>query len=67
MEKYMVDENGRVPKADDHNINALQYGLSALGLDFSEVEEKKPIPQEEPRGHRLEDEIGEMLDEYSEI
>lgn len=36
MENYQKDENGKIPKENDHNINALQYGLSCLGLRLDE-------------------------------
>lgn len=57
MESYIIDEKGKIPKINDHNINALQYGLGACGLNLEELEEKVIIPKEEPRAFRVEDEI----------
>lgn len=66
MESYIKDENGRVPKKDDHLINALQYALGALGLNLEELEEPVTIPKEEPRGFRPEDDFN-VGNPYAEI
>ena len=53
MQNYIRDEKGRVPKADDHAINALQYALGSTGLRFDE--DKEPIandPDLQRRGYR---------------
>ncbi|HEY8272149.1 MAG TPA: hypothetical protein VIG33_14765 [Pseudobdellovibrionaceae bacterium] len=58
LESYQKDENGRIPKENDHNINALQYGLSCLGLRLDE--DKPPIetdPDMQKRFHRWEEEL----------
>lgn len=58
MENYMKDENGRIPKDNDHLINCFQYKLQALGFNLDEESEPKP---EDPflsrRFMRLEDEF----------
>lgn len=41
LEMYQKDDKGNIPKANDHLINALQYGVGFLGLDFSELSEPK--------------------------
>ena len=58
LESYQKDENGKIPKANDHNINALEYGFSCLGLRLDE--DKPPIesdPDMQPRFHRIEDDF----------
>jgi hypothetical protein len=57
MENYRKDDKGKIPKKDDHNINALEYGLGCLGLNLDEGKEPVIIPREEPRGFRLQDEF----------
>ena len=57
LENYAKDDKGKIPKENDHNINALQYGLGLLGINLDEVKEPVIIPKEEPRGFRLEDEF----------
>ena len=58
LENYMKDDKGRPPKIHDHLINAFQYLLGTLGLDFKELLEPKPIPiEDQRRGYRMEDEI----------
>lgn len=65
MENYIKDEKNKIPKVNDHNINALQYGLGHLGLNLDELLEKIPIPREEPRYYKLEDDFPSS--EYAEI
>jgi hypothetical protein len=57
LENYKKDEKGKIPKENDHLINALEYGLGALGLNLDQGKEPVIIPREEPRGFRLEDEF----------
>lgn len=45
-EEYSKDDNGRIPKANDHIINSLQYGIASLGLDFTETLEPREKPEE---------------------
>ena len=66
LESYIKDEKGKVPKKNDHNINALQYGLGSLGLDLEELTEPVIIPKEEPRAYRPEDDL-ELSSSYREI
>lgn len=66
MESYIKDEKGKIPKKDDHLINASQYAFSALGLNLEELEEPVIIPKEEPRGYRIEDDLI-VNDSYAEI
>jgi len=49
LEMYQKDDNGRIPKANDHLINAFQYGLGSLGVDLSELQEPKQTPIEDQR------------------
>lgn len=57
MESYIKDENGKIPKVNDHNINALEYTIGALGLNLEELQEAVNIPKEEPRGYRIEEDL----------
>lgn len=66
MESYIKDENGKIPKKDDHLINAIEYGFGALGLNLEELSEPVIIPKEEPRGYRIEDDIS-FNNSYAEI
>lgn len=47
LEGYVKDEKGKVPKENDHLINASQYALGSLGLDFSEIGFPKEIPKDD--------------------
>ena len=40
MEKYATDDNGKIPKEDDHAIDALRYLLNAANYH--------QVPQNEP-------------------
>lgn len=67
LEKYEKDENGKIPKKDDHLINAFQYVLGFLGFTPDNIEEPKETPWiEEKRGIRIEDEFN-FSDSYEEI
>lgn len=39
VESYIRDKNGRIPKANDHAIDCLRYGLPILGVDLVGTEE----------------------------
>ena len=45
MEKYSTDENGRIPKEDDHAIDALRYLLNAA--NYHQVPADAPLPEQE--------------------
>lgn len=64
-EEYAKDDNGRVPKANDHLINAYQYLCGYLGLNLNEDLEPKPIAKLEARGYALSDEFQE--NEFKEL
>jgi len=58
LEGYQKDEKGKIPKKDDHNINALQYGLSCLGLRLDE--DKPPLeldPDLQKRAYSMSDDF----------
>lgn len=65
IENYVKDENGKVPKVNDHNINALEYLCGALGLNFDEIDRPKPEQRLPVRAYRPEDDLG--IDEMTEI
>jgi hypothetical protein len=45
MEKYSTDENGKIPKEDDHAIDALRYLLNAA--NYHQVPADAPLPEQE--------------------
>lgn len=45
MNKYSTDENGRIPKEDDHAIDALRYLLNAA--NYHQVPMDQPLPEQE--------------------
>ena len=58
MTQYRKDENGKIPKENDHLIDCLRYMLSALHYDPSWVEKKKPV-EDTRRGLTIEDDLRE--------
>lgn len=66
MESYIKDEKGKIPKVNDHLINAIQYGLGAMGLNLEDLRKPVIIPKEDRRGYRPEDEII-LQTSYAEI
>ena len=51
------DDNGKIPDKNNHATDALGYAFQALGLDLELNPEKPTIQKEEPRFHRMEEEI----------
>ena len=45
MNKYATDENGKIPKEDDHAIDALRYFLNAA--NYHQVPADAPLPEQE--------------------
>ena len=64
-EEYAKDDSGRIQKANDHIINALQYGVASLGLNLDELSEPKPETNER-RAYTLDEEIN-FESSYSEF
>jgi len=52
MINYRKDENGKIPKVNDHAIDALRYKLNAMGYDPTWLEKQKEVDKEY-RGHSL--------------
>lgn len=65
-EEYSKDDNGKIPKANDHLINAFQYGVGSLGLNLTEKDEPKPEINEEKRYYTMEQDFNksESLEEF---
>jgi hypothetical protein len=58
MQQYQKDEKGRIPKENDHLINAFQYKLQALGFNTEdEMEPKGEDPFLKRRFVGIEDEL----------
>ena len=45
MNKYATDENGKIPKEDDHAIDAFRYLLNAA--NYHQVPQDQPLPEQE--------------------
>jgi len=52
MTNYRKDENGKIPKKDDHLIDALRYGLNAAHYDFNPNDKPKEV-EDTRRGRAL--------------
>lgn len=66
LESYIKDESGKIPKANDHLINASQYAIGSLGLDFAEIGEPVPIQKETRRAYTI-DEDFKINNDYAEL
>ena len=66
MESYIKDESGKIPKRDDHNINAFQYLCGSLGLDFTEKPEVVQLEKEERRAFSPDNDFN-VIGDFSEI
>lgn len=66
-ENYIKDDKGKVPKANDHLINASQYGIGNVGYDYREASYPKEIQMKlPPRYVSLESDLN-MGNGYAEI
>jgi len=70
VENYIKDENGKIPKKNDHLIDCCFYGLQAMGFTFEQVQ--APKEKELDTMHRftkLEDELNfnNTLNEFDQI
>jgi len=66
FQNYMKDENGRIPKKDDHLLDCVRYYCHAVGYSLEEVPKpKEAAPQTQIRGERLDVEM--FLDSNSEL
>lgn len=62
MENYIKDSNGKIPKINDHLIDALRYCLIASSYVLSEVAEKVAENNDEDfRGRTIEQDMREEL------
>lgn len=57
LESYQKDDKGKIPKKDDHLINAFQYVLGFLGFTPDNLNEPKNPDIMERRGYTPEEEI----------
>ena len=57
LDNYILDEKGRLPDKEDDLLQSGAYALRALGFDFTETLEPTKLQKEEPRFHRMEDDI----------
>ena len=60
LESYEKDDKGRIPKINDHLINAFQYILDFLGFTPESILEPKAIPLEDQRrGFSIEEDFAQ--------
>lgn len=65
MENYIKDDEGRIPKINDHLIDCHRYTLAALGYEFTDTKYiAPPDPDTQRRAYRIEDDFN---DPYTEI
>lgn len=65
-EGYIKDENNRIPKVNDHLVNAFQYLCGFLGLDFTKKIEPKPLDIIERRAYGIHEDLG-LNNEFQEL
>jgi hypothetical protein len=67
MERYRKDDQGRIPKKDDHLIDCLRYVFDSL--PYSIKAEAEPIvdPVTQKRGFRLEDDFPNVFSNESDL
>lgn len=63
---YMKDENGKIPKENDHLIDGIRYYFASIGYNLHELDRPPaPDPLLQPRFSRLEDDLpssGSLVD-----
>lgn len=70
MDSYRKDESGKIPKKDDHILDAARYTLFASYYTLHETHELHETQNEMFRGARIQDdfpefnEVGERVDEW---
>lgn len=58
LENYMKDENGKIPKVNDHQIDNLKYYFWQIGYKLhEEAPPKAQDPLTKPRAYRIEDDF----------
>lgn len=63
LNKYKTNDQGRLPKKDDHLIDDARYILDAAGYSLPEKNEPPRLePDEKPRGYRISDDFPENDD-----
>lgn len=65
-ENFIKNDDNKIPKENDHLVNAFQYLCGFLGLDFSEKDEPKVIEKMERRAYRIDEDMN-IGNEYAEI
>lgn len=67
VESYMLDANGRIPKKNDHLIDALRYALHAASYSAVELKEPKQKAKDEMRrAYTLKEDLANMFgDKYN--
>lgn len=64
-EEFSKDDNGRIPKGNDHLVNGFWYLCASLGLDLNELEEPKE-KEDDRRAYKIDEEI-EFENNYGEF
>lgn len=63
MNNYFKDDNGNIPKKDDHTIDNTRYFLHASNYKLDEDREYVETEDEDFRGRRIEDDFPHLFDE----
>jgi hypothetical protein len=53
MELYALDDNGRIPKKDDHLIDCLRYTMAAAYYNLNSVQEFVTVSENMRRGYSI--------------
>ena len=59
LERYIKDDKGRLPSANDHLVDCSVYALDSLYYSLNEAGEKMPDPLSERRAYKMSEEIKE--------
>jgi hypothetical protein len=58
-QNYISDENGKIPKVNDHLIDCWRYGIGVIGADLNPSRQPEPDVDRGGRGYRIEDDLEE--------
>lgn len=64
MENYRVDDNGKIPKEDDHALDEFRYALSNLYYDKAPDKPPGKDPNDERRGFTPDQDLAEDINSH---